>query len=345
MKSAKISAFLTICIAFSCLMFTSCSKAVKTLTVSDFAMGSAVTIKLYGYNDDLSQLQIKETIHTIDNNISKNIADSFISKINSSAEDNIGAEVDFDTYSYIKQSTDIYSLSGGKAAITSGALTELWGFDTDSFRLPSDKEIETALEFCDDSKIIFDNFKKTIALPKGCKLNLGSVGKGIACDAVIDYCKALPDKITGAVVSVGGSVATFGKPISGEKWSVGLRNPFGGANDYFAVLSLDDAFVSTSGDYEKKFTADNGETYFHILDLTTGYPIKSDLTSVTVIAKTGLESDALSTLCFILGKEDSLDVLKEYNAEAIFVYKNKTVYATDGIKSNFNITADGFTLI
>lgn len=346
MKSSKLFILLTFCIVFLCLLFVSCGKSVKTVSISDFAMGSAVTAKLYGYNEnELGKLGVKGIIHTVDNNISKNIEDSYISRLNSSAGKGDGLELTSDIYGYIKQSADIYSLSGGRAAVASGALTGLWGFDNDNFNLPSDEEIKNAQELCGDDKIIFNDTSETVLLPFGYILNLGSVGKGIACDEAVDYFKSVPGCLTGAVVSVGGSIATFGTPPQGEKWSVGIRNPFGSENNYFAVLSLDEAFVSTSGDYEKKFTADNGQTYSHILDLTTGYPVKSDLTSVTVIAKTGLQSDALSTLCFILGKEDSLTVLKEYDAEAVFVYKDKTVYATDGIKSSLNITADGFTLI
>ena len=66
-----------------------------------------------------------------------------------------------------------------------------------------------------------------------------------------------------------------------------MRDPFGTANDYFAVVSVGDAFLSTSGTYEKQFTVD-GKTYHHLLDLTTGYPAETTLCSVTVLAETGL---------------------------------------------------------
>ncbi len=111
------------------------------------------------------------------------------------------------------------------------------------------------------------------------------------------------------------------------------------------MLSLTDAFISTSGDYEKRFTAEDGKTYFHILDLTTGYPVQTELTSVTIKAPTGLLSDALSTLCFILGKEESLPILEKYNADAVFVYKDRTVFATDGIKPYLKITNGDYSLV
>ena len=56
-------------------------------------------------------------------------------------------------------------------------------------------------------------------------------------------------------------------------------------------------------------------------------------------------SDALSTLCFILGKEESLPILEKYNADAVFVYKDKTVFATDGIKPYLKITSGDYSLV
>ena len=83
-------------------------------------------------------------------------------------------------------------------------------------------------------------------------------------------------------------------------------------------------FISTSGSYEKVFEKD-GVKYHHILDLTTGYPVKNMLVSVTVKADSGLLSDALSTMCFALGEDASKPVLDKYGASAVYVYSDKTV--------------------
>ena len=72
--------------------------------------------------------------------------------------------------------------------------------------------------------------------------------------------------------------------------------------------------------------------------MTTGYPVQTELTSVTIKAP-------LSTLCFILGKEESLPILEKYNADAVFVYKDRTVFATDGIKPYLKITNGDYSLV
>lgn len=325
---------------------SSCAVNTKSAEQTGFSMGSLVGIKLYGKNSEaLENANLLAEVVKTDERISKNYEGSDIYRVNSSGEH--GETVSVGTYDELRTVCDVYSDSHGKAAALSGALTELWGFDTDEFRLPSEDEILSAKEKCGDDKLIFDDGKK-VYIPDGAKLNLGSAGKGIALDEAvkrIDEINSQGGKITGAVISVGGSVATYGLPKKDKSWNVGIRDPYKTENDYFAVLSLTDAFISTSGDYEKRFTAKDGKTYFHILDLTTGYPVQTELTSVTIKAPTGLLSDALSTLCFILGKEESLPILEKYNADAVFVYKDKTVFATDGIKPYLKITNGDYSLV
>ena len=73
-------------------------------------------------------------------------------------------------------------------------------------------------------------------------------------------------------------------------------------------------------------------TYHHILSPETGYPVETDLVSVTVYAPGGLNSDALSTACFINGlNPQTLQWLQNFSAEAVFVNKDKEYYVTDGL--------------
>ena len=105
-----------------------------------------------------------------------------------------------------------------------------------------------------------------------------------------------------------------------------------------------DCFLSTSGDYEKYFY-ENGKRYHHILDTRTGYPAESGLHSVTVIAKNGLLSDALSTACFVLGMEEGKKLLEKYDADGIFIDENNKVYVTPALKLDFTIQAEEYTLV
>ena len=67
---------------------------------------------------------------------------------------------------------------------------------------------------------------------------------------------------------------------------------------------------------------------FHILDPKTGYSVETDITSCTIICDSGINSDGLSTACFAMGPEKSQELLKKYNASAIFVDKKNHVYVS-----------------
>ena len=128
----------------------------------------------------------------------------------------------------------------------------------------------------------------------------------------------------------------------GEKqFTVGIRNPNGNAGSYIAKLHIPAGCVSTSGSYEQYFEQ-NGKRYHHILDPETGYPVDNGLISVTVISESGLLSDALSTACYVLGKDKGFDLLEKYNAYGVFVDKEQNIYLSDELKDNFRLKDSSF---
>lgn len=165
-------------------------------------------------------------------------------------------------------------------------------------------------------------------------IDLGATGKGYA----LDKAKAVLDdaKVEGALVTVGGSILVYGEKADGSSFKVGVRDPLKPDDTNAMIGYLEFApgtitCVSTSGGYEK-FKTYEGKDYHHILDSKTGYPSDSGLLSVTVVCDNGLASDGLSTACFVLGYERSLQLLEKYNAEAVFMDNNGDIMVTDGLK-------------
>ncbi len=308
---------------------------VPEFTNSELAMGTVVTQTLKGNGAEETADKIVKNINNLEYKyLSWRIADSDIAKINKAAGSSYTPGEN--TAGWIRQTLDICQSSAGAVDITVGKLTALWDIGGENQRLPAQNEIDALLGGVGWSKITVSG--NTIAIGEGQSLDMGAVGKGIACD---EAAKILAQsKIKSAVVSVGGSILLYGK---GKDVRVGIRSPLGGANDYMGVLTLKDCFISTSGNYEKFFTV--GDTlYHHILNPATGYPADSGLTSVTVVCGSGLTADALSTACFVLGYEKSLPLLEEYKAEAIFIANDNTVRVTAGLADKFEITDSEFSL-
>ena len=182
-------------------------------------------------------------------------------------------------------------------------------------------------------------------MDEGCSLDLGAAGKGIGCDSVLEYLETQKD-VTAALMNLGGSsVMTYGSKPDGSSWNVAVTDPRAeNDEEYLGVVALNGTeFLSTSGDYEKYFIED-GVRYHHIMDPSTGYPAKSGVTGVTVVCDTGLEADALSTACFVLGVEKGSELLKKYNADGLFVDEDHHVYLTDGMKERFSLLQDSYSV-
>ena len=138
---------------------------------------------------------------------------------------------------------------------------------------------------------------------------------------------------------------SYGRKPDGSSWNVAVTDPRAeNDDDYLGVVALNGTeFLSTSGDYEKYFI-ENGVRYHHIMDPSTGYPAESGVTGVTVVCDSGLEADALSTACFVLGVEKGTLLLKAYGADGLFVDEDHHVYLTEGMKERFSLLADSYSV-
>lgn len=324
------------------LTLNSCSAEPQSYT--GFAMGSVLNASLYNKNaeeEDLWQ-RIAASVDGVDCILSSSKEDSVVSVLNR----NKRVSADANAIKLFADTVTVCNLCGRKTDITLGALTEKWGFSTDSPRVPSEDEIKEALSCRNIEEILIDEDSLSVETGEKTVLDFGAVGKGAGLDAAYNV---LTSQTSPAVVTFGGSVLLFGENPSGGSWKIGIRNPYKGENDYFATVDIsvspktDAAFVSTSGSYEKTFT-EAGKTYHHILSPETGYPVENGLKSVSVIASGGLVSDALSTACFVNGFcGPTLELLDNFSAEAVFVFDDNTYIVTDGLKENFTLTDSSFS--
>lgn len=254
--------------------------------------------------------------------------------------------VDYTTFDCISQCFEVSSKCNGFFDITVGKLSTLWGIGTEDARVPEGTEISEAVGTIDYKQVaLLPDGKGSFLVETGEEqmIDLGAVGKGLACDKIRDYLEETD--IRGGTVSVGGSILAYGKNPSSKdgSWNIGIRDPLGGDSDYIAVLNCGSCCISTSGDYEKVLYGEDGKKYHHILNPKTGYPAESNVMSVTVVADSGLITDALSTACFILGwSDDSQELLKEYHAEAVFIGKDKQVHITSGLQGKVTMTGDSY---
>ena len=145
-------------------------------------------------------------------------------------------------------------------------------------------------------------------------------------------------------MSLGGNVYVHGVTAEGQPWNVAIQDPRN-TEAYACTLRLSDAFVVTSGGYQRFFTGPDGTVYQHIIDPATGYPVQSDLLSVSIVTRrdnggTGTMADAYSTALYVMGETAAVDFWRQHSAafDMVLVTADGRLLYTPGLADCFNKT-------
>jgi len=279
----------------------------RTVTLSDYAMNTAISITVTSRGANKLAKEAIDEVKRLEKLMSATLSGSDVKRINN-AEKGTYVKVSDEVFEVIEYSIKISKLTNGSFDITVDPLCSLWDVNSSNPRVPDESEIKEAKEKADYKSIALNKERKSVALLKdGMSINLGAVAKGYATDRIV---KILKEKgVRQALIDLGGNIY-----VLGDEKTVGIQTPFKNRGEYFKKCKVSDKAVVTSGSYERYFEKD-GKIYHHIIDPNTGYPAETGLKSVTIISKSALEADALSTAVFVGGR----DVIYKFkNVSAIF---------------------------
>ncbi len=287
-------------IAGSLLRFSPARRG--TLEIARPALGTWVRISIRDPDPSRSHRSIERAfaaIRLVDNEMSIHRADSQLSSANAAAGRN-AVPVSPAVATVVAMAAGAARRSEGIYDPTILPLMRLYGFyGSPRDHYPSDREIGDTLDTIGWRHVVLDSGAGTLGLDRpGTALDLGSIGKGWALDRAVDALRA--EGVSVALVDVGGNVYGLGTPDEEpEGWPVAVLHPVTGRVDH--VFRLRDSAVATSGNTEQ-FHALAGIRVGHLFDARRGRPSNGHL-SASVQARTGVESDYLSTTAFLLGPD------------------------------------------
>ncbi len=309
------------------IIFSFINKAEKPPATAElYAMDTIVDIKIYGANKEAILKEVIKKIEEINSYIDSFSPTSDIHKINENAGIK-NVTVHPETVAIIEKAMELARNTNGAFNPLITPLSQIWGFRDKNYRIPSEKEIEDALNLTDYNDIIIST--DTVFLKKeGEALDLGGIAKGYTLDCL----KEILDKMNGerALINIGGNILLYGTP-SGKQWKIGIKNPR--EDRIIGTLNIEGTtFVSTSGDYERFFIKDN-KRYCHLINPFNGYPADK-IFSVTVVSNKGYYGDALSTAFFIIGKNEALQDAKKFDVDIVVIDCDLNVSCSEELKDS-----------
>jgi len=233
-------------------------------------------------------------------------------------------EVEERLFGLLELAGQIYQMTEGAFDLTATPLWEIWGFARRQPRIPTEAELAQARQRVGWQYVQLNPADRTIRFTRpGLQLNLGSIGKGYAVDRCAEVLLAAGIEdflIHGGQSSVLAHGQRRDRP-PGTGWPVGLRHPLR-PHQRLGELDVKDRALGTSGSGVQFFSA-GGRRWAHIIDPRTGMPGEGVL-SVTVLAPTAAEADALATGLFLLGVEKTRQLCQHRpELAAIFVVPSR----------------------
>ncbi|BAK97880.1 thiamine biosynthesis lipoprotein ApbE precursor [Oscillibacter valericigenes Sjm18-20] len=305
-----------------------------------YAMDTTMSVTAYGNGAKNAVQKAQTEIDRLESQLSRTRGDSVVSRLNAgSGSQTVGPEVS----SLLSIAEEYSAATSGAFDITIAPLVSAWGFTTDHYQVPDQRELDELVTHVGSSHIHLGG-ESEVSLDNDTQIDLGGIAKGYASDCV----EAILAKngVESAKVELGGNIYVRGSKPDGNAWRVGIQDP-NNSDGFVGILSLTDGFAVTSGGYQRYFEQD-GKRYHHIIDPATGYPAESGLISVTVVAPGNEEEtescpghgtmcDAFSTALFVMGEEKAVEFWRSgtYAFQMILVTEDGRVLVTDGLGDEF----------
>ena len=297
------------------------------LNMHQYSGGAEATMKAFQLIDRLEQ------------QLSIYREDSEISELNANGAGE-PRDVEAGLWQLLQLAAEISSETKGAFDVTSGPLSDLWGFSRREGSVPTQSEIDSVLNVVSHRHlaILADN---KVQLQNEIRINLGGIGKGYALDQATDL---LWEHGVHDFVFHGGQSSVVARGSQSEEganeaevpagWTIGLSHPTL-PDTRLAEIFLHNQALGTSGTGRQGFFHD-GRRYGHIIDPRTGWPTDHCLSS-TVISDRAAMSDALATAFFVMHPEEVASYCQQHpEIKAILVLPDGTAGKT--IIESFNLT-------
>ncbi len=297
--------------------------ALQVVSGSHHALGTAITLQMFGTNDDYLIRMAFDLIDRYEDLLTVNRDQSEVMSINHAAGQH-PVQVSSAVYSLVKLAVEKSQENFGFNALI-GPVVKLWHIGFKGAHVPQDSEIKACMALTDPFQVDLNDQDQTVYLRKvGMELDLGGIAKGWIADRIRDLWRA--GGISAGIINLGGNILLVGhspKRSSGE-WTVGVQDPIKPRGNNIAVVTVPECSAVTSGIYERYLEV-NGKKYHHLIDPRTGYPVQTQVAGITTFTKNSVDAELECKRLFFAGKPLANWHQDPQRVGAVFVYENEHV--------------------
>lgn len=314
------------------VLLVACGQQPKKIMLQGMAQGSYYAITYFDEKQRDFQREVDSIFHAVDMSVNLWVDSSVICKVNRN-EEVVLDQIFMDNFDIAQKAA---KLSSGCFDPTISPLVAAWGFSAKNAQTSSltPHLIDSLRQLVDYRKVrVLDG--KLVKDDPAIQLDFNAIAQGYTSDVIGAFLES--KGILNYIVDNGGEIMARGCKPDGSPWVVGIEKPAANWDSERVVqqrVAIKDKGIVTSGSY-RKYVERDGKRYSHCIDPTTGYPVEHNLLSATVIAENSVWADALASICMVMGKDRSLEIIQSMEGvEAYYIFVNEKgeleTYATEG---------------
>lgn len=299
-------------------------------------MGTSIDLQIEDRNSDQLILAVTERLVDYERRFSANSDTSELAQVHAKA----GLEpvqISHDLFELIAFGKEHSLAPQSQLNIALGPVIQSWRIGFSDARLPDNKTIKQKLALSNPANIRLMPTSRVFLTQKGMKLDLGALAKGYIADKIMAFLKE--EKVNSAMINLGGNVLVYGKNphSSNGLWHVGIQNPRAQKRgQHLLTLPVKNLSVVTSGIYQRQLTIE-GRTYHHLLNRQTGYPLDTEIASLTILSPSSLMADMWTSRLFGYDIETILTQINtQTQLEGIIIDKENRIFLSTGLKKILN---------
>jgi FAD:protein FMN transferase len=201
-----------------------------------------------------------------------------------------------DLLAVLRAATRFRAETGGAFDVAVEPLMRAWGFRDPRRTVPGPAELEEARQAVRVAQIRIEGDRVSLAAAHT-RLDLGGIGVGYALDRAGEVLRRYG--VGRALLDVSGDILALGSPPGSAGWPVDVADPDRPGRRLGSVLLRDQALATSANTVS--VVRLGGVLRGHVMDPERGVPADR-LLQATVVTRTGMLADALSTAMLVGGR-------------------------------------------